>query len=229
MNPVLFQIIGLIISYLFVFALIGIAYFLEKRGVSQKNTRKIIHIGVGNWIILAIFLFTDWYFAIIGPISFIVLNYISYKKDIFGEGMELREKRTPGTVYYAIALSIVVFFFWKFTTMPERLIALLGILSMAWGDGMASVVGEASNWGEMRIMGNRKTVPGSLAMWFFSSVVIFLVLLWMGVTTSTAITTSLLWGLLGTILELITPAGLDNLSVPLIISFGYYLTILYIL
>jgi dolichol kinase len=46
--------------------------------------------------------------------------------------------------------------------------------------------------------------------------------MWMKIPFSTAILQAVLWGFIATILELFTPAGFDNLSIPLAISFGYY-------
>lgn len=225
MNRVLFQIIGLIISYLFVFLIIGIAYFLQNRGVSEKTTRKIVHIGVGNWIVLAVFVFYDWYFAIIGPLSFVLLNYLSYRKKIFGKSMELEgEAETPGTVYYAIALTIVVLFFWLVGGGELKWVACLGILVMTWGDGMASVFGE--RWGAVgagyTIAGTRKSYIGSLAMLFFAFIALFLTMVAFNVSITDAIYRSAILAVIATIVEGITPYGFDNLTVPILTSFIYY-------
>ncbi|MGQ9706145.1 MAG: diacylglycerol/polyprenol kinase family protein [bacterium] len=224
MNEVIFQIIGLFISYIFVFLIIVVSYILRKRGISDKTARKVVHIGVGNWIILALFIFKDWFFAIIGPVSFIVLNYFSYKKNLFGGSMELDEKRTLGTVYYAIALSILVFFFWFVRNGSYKWVASLGVLSMTWGDGMASVIGQ--RWGRLsggfKLAGNEKSYSGSIAMFVFSFIPLFLVMIGFGELPFRAFVSSVMMAVIATFVEAITSLGLDNLTVPISVSFIYY-------
>lgn len=215
---------GLAVSYLFVFAIIASSALVRRWGASESGARKLVHIGVGHWILLAPFFFPDWYFAVIGPASFIVLNYLSYRYNLFKGSMELSGKRTPGTVYYSIALTILVLFFWTVPAEELRPIAMLGMLTLAWGDGLASVIGERSRIGEFRIFGNRKTVAGSLAMWFFSFLVLMLLPpLFLGVRFASSIVYALIFSFVATVVEFFTPGGLDNLTVPLVVSFGYYL------
>jgi len=224
MSSTIYQITGLIVSYIFVFLIAGIAYILRKKGVSDSLARKVVHIGVGNWIILAVLLFKDWYFAVIGPLSFVLLNYLSYKRGLFGSSMELKDRKTLGTVYYAIALSILVFFFWFIRNGQLKWLSCMGILVMTWGDGMASVFGE--RWGKLcggfKIGNSEKTLVGSSAMLIFSFMALSLTMLAFGVSVSNSIIYSVVLAIIATAIEAITPAGFDNLTVPLSVSFAYY-------
>ncbi len=224
MSKFWWQVLGLAISFAFVFAVIAVSAVARRMGMSDKGARKIVHIGVGHWILFALWLFPDWYFAIIGPVCFIILNYLSYKRNIFGESMELSGENTPGTVYYSIALTILVLFFWTVPPVNYRPIAILGILALAWGDGMASVVGERWGFGEFCIAGNRKTLTGSLAMWLFSAVVLSVVPpLFMGLDWGISIVGAVLFGFIAAVAEAVTPFGLDNLTIPIVVSFSYLL------
>ena len=78
--------LALIISYVYVFAMIGVGEGLRKwlgqakpGTYSTEFTRKLIHISVGMWAFGTVLLFEHWYFAIVPPLSFVVLNYISYR------------------------------------------------------------------------------------------------------------------------------------------------------
>ncbi|MBU0493563.1 MAG: DUF92 domain-containing protein, partial [Chloroflexi bacterium] len=51
------------------------------------------------------------YFAIIPPLSFIVLNYISYRREVF-KAMELEDKGNLGTVYFPISFALVIALCW---------------------------------------------------------------------------------------------------------------------
>ena len=86
--------IGILISYTFVFVIIGIAtFFRSKNLLSTEGSRKFIHIGLANWWILAMFLFRSNIAAAIGPFTFVILNYLSYKNRWFSAMERRAEKR----------------------------------------------------------------------------------------------------------------------------------------
>ena len=100
------NIFGLIISFVF----IGVILVSSKLiGESNKEaSRKYIHIMLSNWWIIAMLFFDSVYFAIIGPLAFVVINSISYKYNLI-KTMERdeSEKDGLGTVYYALTLFIL--------------------------------------------------------------------------------------------------------------------------
>ena len=110
---------ALIISYVYVFAMIGVGEGLRKwlgqakpGTYSTEFTRKVIHISVGMWAFGTVLLFEHWYFAIVPPLSFVVLNYISYRRELF-KSVETGEKGNLGTVYFPISFSIIICLFWR--------------------------------------------------------------------------------------------------------------------
>src|SRR4030042_533259 len=216
------QWVSLAVSHSAVVATVGTAGVLARKGaISGEAARKVIHIGVCNWIILAFFIFHDWYFAIVGPLSFIVINYVSWKLDLF-KGMESGDK-SPGTVFFAVSLSILTWHFWLLTSIGAgdfRYVAVMGILVLGWGDGLAAVFGH--KWGKTKLFGS-KTLVGSLAMFVTSAVVVFLVLNFAGVhDLLTNLLLALGLGALGTLAELFLPGGWDNLLLPPAASYAYY-------
>jgi phytol kinase len=71
--------IALIVSFIYVFAMIGIAEGLRKgQGYSVEFTRKFIHIAVGMWAYGTVLLFECHAFAIIQPLAFVVINALSH-------------------------------------------------------------------------------------------------------------------------------------------------------
>ena len=210
--------IGLIVSYVFVFLMIGISTALQKKGVfNDEGARKFIHIGVSNWWIILMIFFDHVFLASIAPISFIILNYASYKLNII-KAMERSGKGNLGTVYFPISLLILVLF--SFAT-GYLYIGGLGILILGYGDGFAAVIGKA--YGRRQLAFN-KTLEGSLTM-FFASLVVAITLLLMYVPAH-AIWFAPLIALFATCVELVTPKGLDNLSVPLATSLFSYVILL---
>ena len=72
---------GYIYTYLYIFLVLGVASLLYKKG-NGGITRKIIHIGVSFYYVFFYKYFGTSIHIIIVPITFIILNYISYKKNI---------------------------------------------------------------------------------------------------------------------------------------------------
>jgi phytol kinase len=99
-------------------------------------------------------------------------------------------------------------------------VGALGILVMGYGDGMAAIIGKTFGKTSYTIGKSTKTIEGSLTMFIISSVVILIILtIYNPGARYTAIP---LLAISATIIEAITPKGLDNITVPLGISFLYY-------
>ena len=211
--------LALIISYVYVFAMIGIGEGLRKwRGYSTEFTRKLIHISVGMWAFGTVLLFQHWYFAIIPPLSFVVLNYISYRGEIF-KSVETGEKGNLGTVYFPISFAIIICLFWE---RPNLLVASL--MPMTWGDALAAVLGRRYGQRKYSVLGSTRSVEGSLAMFIFSWLSVFLALLLLPPLGWQA---SLLYALavavFATLVEALSPWHMDNLTVPLLSAALLYL------
>jgi phytol kinase len=197
---------ALVYSYLFVFGIIGASALLSKLGVlNDEGSRKFIHIGVGNWILIALWTFDNVWLALIPPITFVILNYLSYRFDLV-KAMEREEKSKSdlGTVYYAISLFVVVLLDAVTLDTIER--AVLPILVMAYGDGLSAVIG--MHVASPKLVGN-KSLAGALTMFVVTLVIGFVLIntLWIVILVA----------VVATLIELYTPKGLDNLSVPILL------------
>ena len=211
--------LALIISYVYVFAMIGVGEGLRKwRGYSTEFTRKVIHISVGMWAFGTVLLFEHWYFAIIPPLSFVVLNYISYRQETF-KAMETGEKGNLGTVYFPISFSIIICLLW---TRPNLLVASL--MPMTWGDALAAVLGRRYGQRKYSVLGSTRSVEGSLAMFLVSWLSTFLALLLLSpLAWQTSLFYSLALAAFATLVEALSPWHIDNLTVPLLSAALLYL------
>lgn len=209
---------ALLWSYLFVFLVIGTATALQKIWhLSADFSRKFVHIGVGNWGFLAIFLFQDWHIAIIPPISFILINYLSYRFTVI-KAMELEEKN-PGTIYFAVSLAILTFC--TFYSQPARIFPYTGLIVMTWGDGMAAVIGQ--KWPLRRLKAN-KSVSGVLAFVVFATAALFVYFMLVSAfTVPTALLIAFGIAVAGAVIEYFSPGHTDNLTVPLFIGLAGWL------
>lgn len=174
-------------------------------------SRKIVHIGTGNVILLA------WWWdipALIGVSAGIIsgiMAVISYKIPIL-PSINSVERKSFGTFFYALSVTILIGWFWSIN-QPQY--AAIGILIMSWGDGLAGLVGKNFGRHPYQIWGSNKSWEGSLTMCLVSFLVSSSIILavegnhwqtWIG---------SILIAIVATFLESFSKFGIDNLTVPL--------------
>lgn len=208
--------IALIVSYVYVFGLIGLAELLRRLGRRPPDfTRKVIHVGVGLWVVGTVLLFETWYLALIPPATFVVINAISYWRGTF-KAMESEEKGNLGTIYFPISFAAVLYFFWS---QPVLMVASL--MPMAWGDAMAAIVGRRYGHYCYSIGGRTRSLEGSVAMLFWSWITTSLALFIMPYLLGRPLINwmlALVYGgavaLICTLVEALSPWGIDNLTVP---------------
>ena len=200
------------LSYVYVFAAIGIAEGMRKwRGYSTDFTRKFIHITVGMWSVGTVLLFDRWYMAVIPPASFILLNYISYRQETF-KAMETGEKGNLGTVYFPISFSVIIILFWE-----QRHLLVASLMPMTWGDALAAVLGTRYGQFQYTLWGSTRSLEGSVSMFLFAFIATFLAL-WLlpPLGLGASLLCALILSVVATLGEAVTPWHLDNLTVPLV-------------
>ncbi len=174
-------------------------------------SRKIVHIGTGNIILLAWWFQIPAILGILAAIFFGGLTLLSYRfpvlPSVSGVGRD-----SWGTFFYAISIGILMALFW-----PEAgAFSILGILIMAYGDGLAAIFGQ--RWGKhaYEIAGMKKSWEGSLVMAGVSGVITGLVLGTLeSISLGSLVVISMVVGLGAMGLEAFSKWGIDNLTVPL--------------
>lgn len=214
-------------SGLFVVAVLAGALLIERlSGGSSEYSRKFVHILVGNWVF---FLpkFTALWAAMLLPVSFIVVNYLSHKHKLIS-AME-RDDDSMGTVFYAVSLSILVFlgFVTGWLSIP-----FIGMLTMSYGDGLAAIVGQ--RWGRPITAGWMKgrSMAGSATVFVVSLVITATALTAFALVqgagdrgTLIIMSIAIATALLATFAESIGIKGSDNLTLP--IATGIFATLSY--
>ena len=206
--------IGILVSYIYIALVIVGAKIFEKKGT--EASRKFIHIMLGNWWFIAMYYFTNVWFAAFVPATFVIINYVSYKKDII-KVMERDQQDGLGTVYYATSLLILVIVSFGIYKMPS--LGLIPNLVMAYGDGLAGLLGRAIKSKKYKISDTKKSVAGSITMFAISTILIgvYLAFWHAGIfwTTPHWPLVSILMGFAITAIEAISAKGTDNITVPL--------------
>ena len=206
--------LGILISYIYIALVIAGAKIFEKKG--KESSRKFIHIMLGNWWFIAMFFFTNVWFAIFVPATFVIINYLSYKKNII-KVMERDTQDGLGTVYYAVTLLILTIV--SFGIFKNPILGLVPNLIMAYGDGLAAIIGKTTKSKKYKLGDSKKSFAGSLTMFIISTLLIGAYLMYMN---SEIFWKSAHWPLVSimiafliTAIEAISSKGTDNITVPL--------------
>ncbi len=227
------DLIGLVLSYLYAFGLLISVELTGKRlKWPQAFTRKIIHIAAGMWVWGILALFDNWYIGIIPFATFIFLNYLFYRGKVF-KAMDAADS-SPGTVYFAISITVLLILFWRTGGRPDNaMVAAAAIMAMTWGDAFASIFGMKYGKHFYTFFGHRRSLEGSMAMAITSFLAIMLTLILLpgsplspysnSIPFRWVILSSIAGSGLATLAEAVSPAGTDNLSVPLVTGLGLYL------
>jgi len=220
------DLIGLAASYTYALSLLALGEGLRRLfGIKPDLTRKLIHISAGMWVFGVLLLFKHWQIGIIPFATFIGVNYLLYRYRVIG-AMDT-EDSSPGTVYFAISVTLLFGLFWRPDSPVDHVsIAVAGVMAMTWGDALAALIGKRFGKHQYQIGSSVRSWEGSLAMFLASAIVIFLVLLFlpssflsplaMSVGVEKALLTALISAGFATLVEAISPHGTDNLSVPLV-------------
>ena len=208
------QLIYAALSVLFnvVFVVLGEIFYLKCHW-KHENARKFIHIAVSHWWIVASLTITDTFYASLPPILFILLNAASFRWKLVKSIERNRGTEDLGTIYYAVALLVLVLWTWG---TANSYFAMIGVLVLGYGDGFAAVIGKTYPWYPFSYKKHTKTLSGTLAMFITSFLVISLCLLFRDMPF---LLPALYLASVATIFELFTPCGFDNLTIPLSVTF----------
>lgn len=134
------NIVSLAVSLAYILLVLWLATLIAHvQGGRNEVSRKFVHVMVGNWVFITPFFTSLWAVGLV-PFVFIIVNALSIRFHFFTA--MAREHDNLGTVYYAFsmfALSCAAYL------LGWRELAFIGLLTMAYGDGFASLVGK--RWG----------------------------------------------------------------------------------
>ncbi|MGK7944643.1 MAG: diacylglycerol/polyprenol kinase family protein [Microcystaceae cyanobacterium] len=179
--------------------------------IKGEWTRKIVHIGSGHVLLFAWLLKIPAWIGIAAAIIAALVALISYQFPIL-PSINSVGRKSLGTFFYALSIGLLVGIFW---TIDQPYYGVLGILVMAWGDGMAAIIGQ--KWGKhpYQVLGMTKSWEGSLTMTGVSFLISMLILSAIYGYNGGTWLISFVLSLFATFLESFSKLGIDNLTVPL--------------
>jgi phytol kinase len=220
-----------------VYAYIGIVFLVvEKLWKGDRAVgRKILHIGMGNIVFILLF-FDNWYAEVMIAGSALLFSLIITQRmqlyflskltvgpgeeSVFRKAYRKVIKRLSlisasdagnewGLVYYCLMFTVLAGLFAK-----SPVVVAVGMLPLAYGDGLGAVIGRKYGRHPYRII-DKKSIEGSLAVFAGTAVALLAGMAYYGVPLSDAAWMSAAIGLAIMVVEGIAPKGLDNLAIPL--------------
>lgn len=206
-------VLGYLGSYIYLFGVIlGITFLQRLLKFSTELSRKMIHILIGaTWLILYHAFWPNKQILIV-PISFIIINALSYKFKLFS-AIERDDDHDNhlGTIYFSIAITILFMMalYWPKTIMASG----IAVFCLCFGDGFAAIAGTMASR-PIRITPS-KSIQGTLACMLasFFGMLLFSWIMHYPMPIFACVILAIACGLL----ELVGN-GLDNFS----ITFGIY-------
>lgn len=210
----------------FVYIYVAILLIITEKLLAKypEVSRKVLHIMVGNVAFILPIFITREIMAFIAAGPFILFTFlmspytpiksIRGKTSAAGHGM--------GLVYYSITWTVLAYLFFD-----NMVVIAIGILAMSYGDGFASVIGLKYGKKKFNVFGDKKSYIGSAAMFIITFITMIIALLYYNILiTFFILSVLLLIALVVTFIEALTPRGLDNLTVPFVAVFLYWLILL---
>ena len=187
-----------------------VSAILRRLKQDPELVRKVVHIGTGNVLPIAWWLHIPTWLCVSAGVTFSAIALASHYTNILPMIHDVGRK-TYGVFYYALSITILVALLWD--SHPQY--AVIGVMVMSWGDGMAALIGKRFGTHIFVHLGNKRSYEGSFAMFATSLLVILGVF---GLThgiRSRDLGVAIPVAAIAALLEAYSPGGTDNLSVPL--------------
>lgn len=208
------------------FIVILIAEGLQKlKHLTSDATRKIVHVTTGFFVAVTPFLFQSRWPILFVCIGFAIINLVAIQLGYL-DGMHATQRKSYGTVFYPLALALLLLFYWE----NHPLILVISMLILAFADPLAATVGQRiKNPSIYRLANDPKSLEGSAAMFLATTLLVFIMLGfsarlfpdYIAVSAWQNLWISLLIGILAAVCEAISSYGSDNLTVP--VGVGFFL------
>ena len=221
------QALAIAVVGLYLAGLLALALLVRRRWPEQREwSRKLVHMGTGPVVLLAWALQIERGIALPVAAAVTVLTALNHRFRLL-PAVEDVGRPSYGTVAYGASITVLLALFWP--AQPAAVAA--GVLVMAFGDGLAGLLGPLVRSPSWSLWGQRKSLVGTGAMAIASATVLGLLWFlqgpagagsglapWAAAGAPQAAAAILLLTALAVGLEQLSAYGLDNLSVPLVVG-----------
>jgi phytol kinase len=208
----------------------------KKRNLGSEVTRRIVHLFAGAAIWTVPFFPHPWVATLVG-LTFVIMLSLANTDRFSGffaamaRPEDLENNSVRGPFWYAVSITILTAIFTFSGYHQLYFIPAAAIHIMMFGDGMSAPIGMRYGQNSTRVIcGSNRSFPGCLSVFIFGFLGALLAFWWFGIYTLAdpifAAGGNILWfkmiglALIGaitaTFVELVSPKGTDNVTLPLI-------------
>ena len=196
--------------------LAALALEVRRRWQGRREwSRKLVHIGTGAVLPIAWLFGIDQAIALPAAALVTLLAALNHRVGVL-PAIEDIDRHSYGTIAYGASITLLLWLYWP----QQPAAATAGVLVMAFGDGLAGLLGPwipSSSW---RVCGQRKSLVGTAAM---AGASLALLLLLRAVALVQQLPAPTPWALVAVaavavLLEQWSLLGIDNLTVPLAVG-----------
>ncbi|MBQ0070673.1 MAG: hypothetical protein KBS81_02245, partial [Spirochaetales bacterium] len=175
----------------------------------SESVRKFIHIMTANLMYPITYISVTFWGRVFGPILFIALNAIASYPGLGKQLGMTDKKRHIGLVIYPF--SVLVLTLLNIYGLMGAGSAMAGVFIMGWGDGFAALVGTKLGKHKYTVFGKyHKSVEGTVTKAVMSLIAVLLF------APTVPFWGALVVAILASVIENVSPSGIDNLSVPVL-------------
>ena len=213
--------------YLYIVLVIIISGVIKRANIlDPKTSRKFLHAMIGNLPLIMPY-FTQAIYPVLVASPFIIVTFLATPYSPFpnllnrlGSLGELTEEgHSTGLVLYAISYTLLAYLF----GMSPYIVAA-GIFPMAYGDSSAALIGARYGKTKFRLF-EEKSVQGSIGMFLGSFLSLIFGMMYFsgiyGFSFTGQLVPILAVSLVTTVLEAVSPRGLDNILVPILGAYTF--------
>lgn len=203
------------------FAVVAVLVFaaraaLRRAPESRFTVRKWLHAAVGTWTVAATALFHHEGWAIVPPAAFLLVNATGRPRAL---ALKLAEDRREslGLWLFPAGVILLYLFFWN---DAHRGPALAGAAALALADPAAAIVGARHGQRRFERFAFGRSLEGSIVFLVIAGLLCGAVAAWVHEPVS-PLRIGVGCGVVGALIEAVSPAGFDNLSIPLAVAATY--------
>ena len=213
----------------------------RKMNLNSDFTRKIIHLFAGMAVWTVPYYPNPWVATIVALLFVIMLGVANTER--FGRFFaamarpeDLENCSVRGPFWYAVSITILTAIFTFTGNEALYFIPGAAIQIMMFGDGMSAPIGMKYGANHTRVIfGSKRSIQGTLALFIFGFLGAMIAFWWFGIfsmavpifTSGVGYTNMIILALIGaltaTIVELVSPKGTDNVSLPMISTIVMFL------
>jgi len=224
LDIIVWNFIATFIVFIYIMTIIKIMDVMVSKGFPQDISRKIIHISAGSWVVFWPLFYGDhWSYifniavAVLWTILFLVKGLTATSDDPAVKTMTRTgdpKELLKGPLFFTLVMEFIGVFYFM------RIEGVVTMAALGWGDGLAPLFGKYYGRYKYHILGNEKSIQGSLAMFLFTIVgaltLSSLTGLLMRFPFSDFLIKVLFIALVATLVEALSPRDVDNLLIAFI-------------